>query len=110
MKTLIDIATEIKPGDIVLQQRILSDDEKFKPELVIIVGIDIWDQAFVVYYTRYKEFDIAVENGEIVSENPKVYSFAEWGECWMILGHWRSMPKFKNLLKAYRKSINNQHH
>lgn len=105
MKTLTDIAWKIKPGDVILQQHILDDGKVLNPELVIIVGIDIWDQAFVVYYTKYKEFDIAISNQEIVSNKPKVYEFAEWAEGWKILGYWKSMPKFRNLLKAYKKII-----
>ena len=105
MRTLTDIAGEIKPGNIILQQHILDNGEILNPELVVIVGIDIWDQAFVVYYTKYKEFDIVVSNQEIVSNKPKVYEFVEWVEGWKILGHWRAMPKFRNLLKAYRKII-----
>ena len=99
MKNLSSIWPNIKPGNIVLFQHSPKEGVFKKPELVIIVGIDVWDMAMAVYYTNYKDFlDKDLKGGV-----PEVYSFAEWGEEWNVLGHWKTMPKYKNLLKAYRK-------
>ena len=100
MKNLEDIWSKLNAGDIVLKQTINVDNEYDKPELVIIVGIDIWDMASVVYYTKYKDFNSFLD----IEKEPKIYSFPEWSEYWNILGHWKTMPKFKQLLKAIRKS------
>ena len=102
MKTLETIFNKIKPGDIILKQTVLSETNIEKPELVIIVGIDVWDMAYAVYYTDYKDFEFITslqDKDNIV----QVYGFGEWMQAWNILGHWKTMPKFKNLLKAYRR-------
>ena len=102
MRSLENIFTKIKPGDIVLKQTISSETQIEKPELVIIVGVDIWDMAYAVYYTNYKDFEfIYLLQGK--GNIPEVKGFGEWMEAWNILGHWKTMPKFKNLLKAYRR-------
>lgn len=97
-KTLIDIFRNIKPGDSVLYQLHKGTNIYEKPELVTIVAIDVWDMAAAVYYTKYKDFAQFKD-----MENIKVYGFGEWMEFWNVLGHWRTVPKFKTLLKAYRK-------
>ena len=101
-KTLIDIFRHIKAGDTVLFQKQTGRNTFEKPELVIIVAIDVWDMACAVYYTRFKDFGKIDGMVDI-----KVHSFGEWMEFWNVLGHWRSVPKFKNLLKAYRKKREN---
>ncbi len=102
MKTLQTIFNKLKPGDIVLKQLVTRELKFRKPQLVIIVGIDIWDMACVVHYTDYKDFEFIQElqnsDGAVVVE-----SFGEWMEAWYILGHWKTMPKFTNLLKSYRR-------
>lgn len=97
MKTLENIWTKIQAGDKVLMQVGDGNSNFTKPELVIIVGINIFDMAMAVHYTKYKNFN------SFEKEDPKVYSFGEWMSYWHILGHWQTMPSFKNLLKAYRK-------
>lgn len=103
MKTLQDIYNKIKPGDIILMQE-TKDGIPTKPVLIIVVGIDIWDMACAIYYTKYKDFDkITAKSIQDYGDNaPDVYDFGEWMEYWIILGHWHSMPKFKKLLKSYR--------
>lgn len=104
-KTLSDIWADIKPGDCVLFQKILATGKYEKPELVTIVGIDVWDLAMAVYYTDFKDFNPIRHQTEddVISGPPKVHGFGEWMTGWKILGHWRTVPKFRRLLKAYRK-------
>jgi len=101
MKTLENIWGDLKAGDIVLKQKVISEDMYDKTQLVVIVGLDVWDMAMVVYYTDYKDFNSIAE----IEKQPKVYSFAEWMEYRNVLGHWHKMPTFKQLLKAKRKEI-----
>ena len=100
MKTLETIFNKLKPGDIVLKQTMESETEFCKPQLVIIVGIDIWDMACAVYYTDWKYFEYPLLSNK---STPEVQGFGEWMEYWYILGHWKTMPKFVNLSKAYRR-------
>ena len=96
-KTLIDIWPNIRPGDIVLFQKRSSATDVSKPRLVIIVGIDIWDMAVSVSYTDYKMFPVSDMTVDV-----KIEYFGEWMEFWNVLGHWHTMPTFKELLNAYR--------
>ena len=102
MKTLGTIFNKLKPGDIVLKQLVTNEGKFRKPQLVIIVGVDVWDMAYVVYYTDYKDFEY-IQSLQDVDGIVTIESFGEWMEAWNILGHWKTMPKFKNLLKAYRR-------
>lgn len=106
-KTLIDIFGDVKAGDLVLYQRMdnwnndVNDfTEVDKPQMAIIVGIDVWDMACAVYYTDYKDFD-AYKNDR---NWPEVKGFGEWTEYWNILGHWSSMPTLSELKQAYRNA------
>lgn len=101
MKTLENIWTKIQAGDKVLMQKTVGKNDFTKPELIIIVSLDVWDMAMAVYYTKYKDFN----NFNDRDNEPKIYSFGEWMEYWHILGHWKAMPNFNNLIKAYRKQI-----
>lgn len=100
MKTLENIFGDLQPGDIVLKQYVDAEGKIEKPQLVIIIGIDMWDMASTVHFVNYKTWygDLG-RHGE-----PQLESFPEWMSSWRILGHWKTMPKFINLLKAYRRS------
>ena len=99
---LIDIYGDIKPGDKILKQNIDQNGKVIgKPELIIVCAIDFWDQAPAVHYTKYKEFNAFCTLGYDI---PKIYSFGEWMEGWLILGHWQMMPSFRRLIKSYRKN------
>ena len=97
IKTLEDIWGKLKPGDIVLKQTSSGKGKYEKTELVIIIGIDVWDMAMAVYYTDYKSFN------PFSDKEPKIEGFGEWMQYWNVLGHWKTMPTFKQLLKAKRK-------
>ena len=101
MKTLIDIWGKLQPGDKVLFQHCNDKGDYSNPQLAIIVGLDIWDQAVAVHFVDYKDFHVFYLKEW---REPKVRDFGEWMEYWNVLGHWHMMPKFKNLLKAYRKA------
>lgn len=95
--TLIDIYKNLKAGDIVLKQVQYDKESYDKTELVIIVAVDIWDMAVAVYYVDYKDFNVY-----LTDRHPKVKAFGEWMSFWNVLGHWKKMPTFKQLLKAKR--------
>lgn len=107
MRTLENIWSNLTFGDIVLYQDV--DGYLFSvPKLVCIVGINVWDMAVAVYYVDYKCFNQWLEPQLDEPLSPKfkrieINAFGEWSDYWHILGHWKTMPKFKNLLKAYRK-------
>ena len=94
-----DIWGDLKAGDIVLKQEINSKGEYDKTQLVIIVGVDVWDMAMAVFYVNYKSFE------PFSKEESKVEAFGEWMSYWNVLGHWKIMPTFKELLEAKRKEI-----
>jgi len=96
--SLIDIWKDLKAGDIVLKQTEFRKFQFDKAELVVIVGVDIWDMACAVYYVDYKDFEAWSTN-----KDPRIQSFGEWSEFWNVLGHWRQMPTFQELLKAKRR-------
>jgi hypothetical protein len=98
MKNLLSIWKKLQPGDVVLKQVCKGEDVYDKTELVVIVAVDIWDMAVAVYYTNYKEFNLFSD----MEKEPKINSFGEWQEYWNVLGHWKKMPTFKQLLKAKR--------
>lgn len=107
LKTLENIFGDIKAGDLVLYQRMdkwnsdLNDfTEVDKPQMAIIVGIDIWDMACAVYYTDYKTFDAFKHEGKM----PEIQGFGEWMKYWNILGHWSAMPTFTELKQSYRNA------
>lgn len=105
MKTLETIFNQIKFGDIVLMQE--KTDKKYsKPTLVCIVGVDIWDMATAVHYVDYKcfrQWQLPDEEAKsFTTKEMTVDSFGEWMSHWRILGHWNSMPDFKELLSSYR--------
>lgn len=99
MKHLEDIWNDLKAGDVVLKQVISGKDIYDKSQLVVIVGLDVWDMAMAVYYTDYKDFNLFSD----MEKQPKIHSFGEWMEYWNVLGHWSQMPTFKQLLSAKRK-------
>ena len=99
IRNLEDIWFDITAGDIVLKQRVDQQKNYDKTELVIIVGIDVYDMALTVHYTNYKTFCLN-RTDEI-----KVRSYSEWDDEWSVLGHWKTMPTFRELLNAKRKEI-----
>ncbi|MFZ5939037.1 MAG: hypothetical protein ACOYXB_00560 [Bacteroidota bacterium] len=109
MKTLENIYSDLQPGDIVLFQFMKdvtpldpSSYEYAKPELAVIVGIDVVDMALSVLYVNYKSFNYAVN--KYSHKTIEIEDFAEWMDYWNILGHWRTTPPVKTLLRAYRKA------
>jgi hypothetical protein len=105
MKTILEIWGDIKPGDLILKQTSEGLADFNNPELVIVVGVDVWDMSMVVYYTNYKSFEFSTHSKNNNGNPPEVKAFSEWGQCWNILGHWKIMPNFKELLNARRKTI-----
>lgn len=107
MKTLSDIWPNLQFGDILLVQRNCEKDFYYKPKLITVVGIDILDMAVGIDYINYKcfyQFNSINDNDKQKPMNSEIKTFVEWTELLLILGHWKKMPKFKNLLKAYRKA------
>jgi hypothetical protein len=62
-----------------------------------VVSVDIWDMAVAVHYTDYRDF-----YAYNLKESPKVKSFGEWVEYWNVLGHWKTMPNYRELRKAMK--------
>lgn len=95
---LEDIWFDLTAGDLVLKQRMDPNGNYDKTELVIIVGIDVYDMVLTVHYTNYKDF-----NSYNSTEQLKVHTFSEWSDYWEVLGHWHCFPTFKELINAKRK-------
>lgn len=103
MKTITDIFNKIKFGDILLVQE--SVNEKYKqPKLICVVAVDVWDMACTIFYVDYKSFEqYFMNNKKLDKLEPEIIAFPEWGNSMNVLGHWKGMPDFKELLKTYRK-------
>lgn len=89
-----------KVGDFILFQEYTSDHSSqtkvSKPIYAIYMGYDIWDMAALMKYVHVpKEYNTA--------QSIQLFDHIEWNDYVDILGHWRSRPKWKSLIKAYRK-------
>ena len=106
IRKLDDIYSSITAGDIILKQLIKGDGDGTIeiPELVIAVGVSVWDMALVVYYTQYKAFNVydLESNG---GHEPEVLNHAEWSDAWHILGHWKQMPSVDEMKEAMLNKI-----
>jgi hypothetical protein len=105
MKTISDIFSNIKFGNVLLVQRSLGNSYT-KPELICVVGVDVWDMAMTIYYVNYKSFEQYCKNIKKTGVlEPEIFTFPEWMDHMNVLGHWKGMPSFNLLLKSYRKQV-----
>lgn len=109
MKTLEHVWGDLNFGDILLVQEEDHEGNISEPKLITVVGIDVFDMAVAIDYVDYKSFNqynnILVHRKKTTRKpkEMKTEIFAEWTEYMYILGYWKKMPNFRNLLKSYRK-------
>lgn len=102
-------------GDWALIQEITNDDGKnfiSKPQLILVIGHTIWDQALVLEYVEpSRRFHIQAqirhpkeEHKEyfyrLGTQDKKVDHVVFWDDDMIVLGQWKSKPTFRELRKA----------
>jgi hypothetical protein len=112
------INNKIKFGDYILFQEYIQDKyegDKYhykisKPILAIYLGCFVADQTIGFNYVRWNnENHIVYITNEHVTKYPvnkeveEIESHIEWNDYIDILGHWENKPKWKEIIKSYRK-------
>lgn len=81
-----------------------------KPIIAIYLGSFIADQAIGFNYVRWNNdrhseliSNEYVKNYRVCTEVKGIESHIEWDDEIDILGHWKNKPKWKEIIKSYRK-------
>jgi len=115
LNTFISCSKNWKFGDIILfqeykQQSYDNENKRYdykvgKPKLVSYLKSEVCDQTIGFDYIEYKGdffWEKSEKKRDMYPENTKGIH-VEWDDYINILGYWKSMPTFRELLSVYRK-------
>lgn len=114
VKTMSDVWSRLRPGDIILFQHMekyetdgKSHSKLSKPILGIIIGVDLWDMASVVYYVNTSQFLGYLKRNNSMS-HPEVHYVEDWSDEMYVLGRWRFYPSLSELKRALRLKMSTE--
>lgn len=111
LNTFIKSSKDWSFGDIILFQeyeRAESDYKVSKPILAVYLGYFVADQTIGFNYAKWVNPNHTVYiSNEHVKNYPacpqaEIKEHVEWSDYINVLGHWKSKPNWKEILKAYR--------